>query len=443
MNAVRRFLSAGGWLANMLNQFAGPVDFADHDSSIRPGAIFVVLSIPFLMASLTVIGMAGWVLRGASPPQAKLSGPALAVFDVALLSLLLSFIALVAYGWVSGFVPFVAYRADVPESDETDVLDEQPVRLGLTGIVALADPSVRRRYRNRPAALVLKDGEIKLLVDRWRTGYRFRHRSYAAVVGLDPGSVTAIVRGTAFLVSREMAAIRVATPQGPLVWTFATPESRDGAYNALAVLTKSSRVAETRPMPGGAPTAPDAASTHPAWWAGEPKSDLIQDVLYADRAKVRGILKFRMASDRGTLELPGDGLVFRGRTLTITAQPIAGVRLTRQAIPWLSYVLVTLGSVVLLSLLGFPLPLIVVLMAGGLVAEFFMGTNTSRWVAVEYRAPDGAMREAFFADGSPGRAGVRATGRLFARINAARSSGPGQGDPRSPEANTGWVVGAE
>jgi hypothetical protein len=237
MSAFRRFLSVGGWLANMLNQFSGPIDTADHDSSIRPLAIFMYLAPPALVALLTASGMVGTFLHGPNP-SAKLSGPPLFLLGTAILFVTLGFLGLVAYGWVSGFLPFVADATTAPAGGDRAPLGEQPVRLGLTGIVALRDPRIRRRYRDRPTTLVVKDGEFKLLVQRWRTGYLSRGPRYAAVVSLDPSNVSGIVRGTAFQVSGEAAAIRLATPQGRLVWTFATPGTRDTVYDALVALTR-------------------------------------------------------------------------------------------------------------------------------------------------------------------------------------------------------------
>ena len=206
----------------MFNQFSGPVDFADHDSSIRPRGIYVVLVLPTMWALALVFVILAMLLQGSSP-HAKLSGPELVVLALALLPWPLAFIALVAYGWVSGFLPFVPYPPDTPLGETSVLPQEHPVRLGLTGIVALAVPTIRRRYRNRPSVLVLRGAEINLLVDRWKTEYYHRQASYAAVVSLDPGSVSYVERGTAFLVSREMAEVRLATPQGPLVLTFAAP----------------------------------------------------------------------------------------------------------------------------------------------------------------------------------------------------------------------------
>ena len=162
--------------------------------------------------------------------------PLSTILALVLLLLCLAFIGGVVYGWIIGFVPFVPCATDTPLVDDSALPEDHPIRLGLTGIVALAVPTIRRRYRNRPSVLVLKEGKINFLVDRWRTQYFRRQRSYASVVSLDPADVSAIVRGTAYLVSKEMPAIRLDTPQGPLLLTFAAPEFRDRAYNALAAL---------------------------------------------------------------------------------------------------------------------------------------------------------------------------------------------------------------
>jgi hypothetical protein len=76
MNGFRRFLSAGGRLAHMSNQFAGPVDLADHDSSIRSITIFFLLAVPATVVVVLVLAIAG-VLQQNPSGTATLSRPPL------------------------------------------------------------------------------------------------------------------------------------------------------------------------------------------------------------------------------------------------------------------------------------------------------------------------------------------------------------------------------
>lgn len=237
MNALRRFLSVGGWLAHMFNQFAGPVDFADHDSSVRPIAIFLWLMLPGLLA----FALVHLILIGPFQTQIQYApeSAAPAALAGALLPLPVGFIALVAYGWFSGFVPFVQYPPNHPSVGSAVLPAGQPTRVGLTGIVALTDPRIRRRYRNRPTEMVVKDHQISFLVHRRGSGFAHPRGVWAAIAPIDRVSVSEIARGTAFLASKESAALRLRTPQGPVVLTFSAAELRDEMYNALTTMPTS------------------------------------------------------------------------------------------------------------------------------------------------------------------------------------------------------------
>jgi hypothetical protein len=215
----------------MSNQFSGP--FADHDSSIRPGAIFVFLALPAMLVPPLVLGVVG-VLPVNGRETAVLRPPESTLLGLLVLVIAVGTICWVAYGWHIGFVPFVPMSPTTPLVDHSVLPEGQPIRCGLTGILEISGTGIRRRYRNRPSVLVFKDGKINFLVNRWKTEYIGRQRSYAAVASLEPADVANPARGAAYLVSHEMPAIRVSTPQGPLVLIFGTPEFRDSVYSAIA-----------------------------------------------------------------------------------------------------------------------------------------------------------------------------------------------------------------
>jgi hypothetical protein len=156
-----------------------------------------------------------------------------AVVALVLLPVPVAFVAWVAYGWAIGFVPFVPDGASL-DVDTPPSIEGEPVRAALTGIVGLQARSIRRRYRNRPSVILVQGGEINLLVDRWKTQYVGRQRSYAAVVSMSPAELSDVVRGTAYLVTAEKPAVRMRSPNGPILLAFASREARDLVYGRLA-----------------------------------------------------------------------------------------------------------------------------------------------------------------------------------------------------------------
>jgi hypothetical protein len=220
-------------MANMLNQSG----FADHDGSVKPRAIFLMLAVPAWIVGLFTLGILGFL-------PSKPGAPSQLAVDLLLVPLDLlaaAFIVWVAYGWVVGLVPFVACPADELISTTSSWPEGQPMGVRLTGVVELAVPGIRRRYRSRPTSLALEDGTVDLVVHRWKSAWLGRERMPAAVVELGANEILGAVRGTVHLVSNEMPGIRIATPQGPLIVAFHTCDARDRVFNALRAIASAER----------------------------------------------------------------------------------------------------------------------------------------------------------------------------------------------------------
>jgi len=125
-------------------------------------------------------------------------------------------------------------------------------------------------------------------------------------------------------------------------------------------------------------------------------------------------------SDKGAIELLGDGLAFHGAKVTIAARPVTSVQLVGQRLPWPSYVVTTIACVAVLLMVGWPVAAVLVVTA---VADLFglkIGINT-KWILVGFVDPFGLERQAYFADGSSrGWGGILGgTEQLRRRIEAS------------------------
>ena len=154
--------------------------------------------------------------------------------------------------------------------------------------------------------------------------------------------------------------------------------------------------------------------------------EVISGIWYANSRKAHSLLKGTVTSDKGSLELAASRLVFSGHKGTINAQPIAGVRLARQAIPWLSLGVVTMACIAFLAAIGFSWaagPLVIV----ACDATYLVVAISTKWVVVQYLDRDGTEREAYFA--VQGWGGILGgTYRLFARIMATAQT-PAPNEP--------------
>lgn len=225
MDLLRRLLSAGGWLAHVVNQQGG-LGGRSRDEAVRPIAVFFFSAVGLVMVWASCFTAVGYQSGGKVTPPSSQPG---LWFGLAGLSL--AVVVLMNAGWYVGLVPFVALAAgsdsSVPSSPSGSDID-----VGVTGVVE-NDLGDRRRYRDRPARLT----GSRLDVHPWYTKGRWvAFYGGRAPVRPDLGAykVSDLERGTAVLVIARRPAVRFIWKHGPVILTFTSTAERDLAFVYLA-----------------------------------------------------------------------------------------------------------------------------------------------------------------------------------------------------------------
>jgi hypothetical protein len=182
-----RLISAGGWLAAMLNQASGFSANLEHDQSAKPRMVVVWIA-GFLVAGT---GFALDTARRGSTVEALL---ALACFGLALLT---------SAGWALGTVPFTPRRDEPPPEGPGLLAPPEGLRVRVTGTVEDVEGKLRA-YRHRPATLT-----GSRLVVHGPDGPEAPSRVLVAP-DLGRGIIENLERGTAWLVTGAKPAIRIA-----------------------------------------------------------------------------------------------------------------------------------------------------------------------------------------------------------------------------------------
>jgi hypothetical protein len=220
MDLLRRLLSAGGFLANLVNQRT--YGNRSNDRVIGPSWIFMFSALGLLSAWGLWFVAVGYQSGGRITPPS--SEPWL-YFGLAGLSL--GVVALMNAGWYVGLVPFVALPHE-PVTRAGSPPSQLDIEVGVTGVVenVLGD---RRRYRDRPARMT----GATLDVRPWTKTPMYGGK---APVHPDLGTFRAsnLVRGTAYLVTAKRPAIRLTWKYGPVIITFKSVADRDLAFEFLA-----------------------------------------------------------------------------------------------------------------------------------------------------------------------------------------------------------------
>lgn len=192
------------------------------------------------------LGLFGALLAYPLPPRSLLDPVGgLAVFTFAIL---------MAVGWAAGLVPYVALRDETPTAEGG--YDRLPtMRVWVTGKIG-REPWLKR-YRNR-AGTLRQSGPQTLSVGVrhwaiWLAEHGFARESAkpglrrpAACVLLEPGSIQAMSRGTAYLSTRTRPAIKLSMAPGALILAFEDEAARDGVAGALSALMRGEALPKTR-----------------------------------------------------------------------------------------------------------------------------------------------------------------------------------------------------
>jgi hypothetical protein len=223
MDLLRRLLSAGGWLAHVVNQqsFGG----RSRDEAVRPIAVlfFSLVGLVFVWASYGVaVGYesGGRVTQPSSQPLLQFGQAGLCLAVVGLMNA----------GWFMGLVPFVGLAAG-PESSVPYSPAGIDIDVGVTGVVE-NDLGDLRRYRDRPARLTGSSLDVHpwYTKGRWVAFYGGR----APVrPDLEAYKGTDLERGTAVLVWAMRPAVRFIWKHGPVILTFTSTAERDRVFGYL------------------------------------------------------------------------------------------------------------------------------------------------------------------------------------------------------------------
>ena|SRR3972149_3180358 len=133
--------------------------------------------------------------------------------------------------------------------------------------------------------------------------------------------------------------------------------------------------------------------------------NLFQQVWFADEKRNRSIKKLLVFTDRGSLEVEPDFVLFSGRKLKLKISNIKNVSLARQRIGWIPYLIMNVLLIVWFGFLtitrpdvysfSFLLPLLLGANAFSLIVAY-----STKWVRVEYSDDVKRITQAYFADGS-------------------------------------------
>jgi hypothetical protein len=233
MNARLRLIAAGGWLANMLNQGPG----RDHDSSIEPRAILLFMACPVVFLTMLAFVLVTAITDTMPNHQNRVLVVAVSAASVSALS---AFVAAVWFGWRCGLVPFLSSEPALTTLPQPGLVP-LTIRTRITGILADVEGPFggRRRYRDRPAWLILGPTAAILMVRRWQVSLRSAkgqaesNAPPASVARLRPEDVSGVIGGTAYFATREKPAIRILSDPYPVVLTFRDVDTRDGALAGL------------------------------------------------------------------------------------------------------------------------------------------------------------------------------------------------------------------
>jgi hypothetical protein len=143
-------------------------------------------------------------------------------------------------------------------------------------------------------------------------------------------------------------------------------------------------------------------SSVPCLIAETAMSQRFESVWYATPEKVQSMTKFIVFSDRGTLDVLPGGLQYHGKKVSLSMPKVVAVALTRQQIPWLTYVIVNIAMVVYFAVTyanRLNLGVLVGILVGANLFGILIGAST-KWVMVEYQDEANQQRKAYFADGS-------------------------------------------
>jgi hypothetical protein len=220
-----RIVSAGGWLANALNQLP---DGFRGDSHVRP------LLVSWFIASFGLAAVVFFPLTPIAPRRHDLLVDSLALMiSVGFGSAAL----LTAAGLLAGYVPFVPIADDGHDiSEAAGIHPPEKLELFVTGV--LDERGKRRRYRSRPATLSYFGADaIRVQIRTWlwwwgRHGLA-RHGGsplmyrYVLSAEFGIGDLVPATPGTAYLVGSEKPAIHCGSKHGPLILAFSNARERD------------------------------------------------------------------------------------------------------------------------------------------------------------------------------------------------------------------------
>jgi hypothetical protein len=213
VNLLLRLVSAGGWLANMLNQasgFRGPN--IGHDESVKPRMLWAWIG------CLAIVGIALVADMTRVPNAASAVG---AVVTLAAAVLMWA-------GWNAGLVPFREDRAAAAEGGPApgamvatpSAAAAEPIAVHVTGVVEDEDRKPRL-FRHRPARL--EGGRLD--VEGLDGGGRQEIVPVRPDFGLE--AIMNPVPGTAWLVSGGRPAIRLERHAGRVLLAFNDAATRD------------------------------------------------------------------------------------------------------------------------------------------------------------------------------------------------------------------------
>lgn len=221
-----KVISAGGWLANALNQLP---DGFRGDRRVRPYlAIYFVAFFVFVAVMLFPLGPSG-----VSHTNPSRSLEALAISISSALTALL-----VTAGLLAGYLPF----APMPTQPERSTylgrsqLPPETLEVFVTGVLEAGGKQYR--YRSRPARLTgIPGGVIRLEVRPWfwwwgQLGLARDRDSqilnrFDISTTINPTEVSSAVPGTAYLVFSRKPAVKFGWTRGPLIVASNRGEERD------------------------------------------------------------------------------------------------------------------------------------------------------------------------------------------------------------------------
>lgn len=237
----RRFEALGGWLAHLSN-FRPAIGDLGHDEAVKPTWVFLWMGLWVLIAAGFGIGS---IKLAVSPPSVP-SGP---VFGMVACSLVALIVAIgMALGLRADYVPYVPLAAIPTDSTSPEPANSRlaAVALRVTGVLdAHSDAKyhgLKRRYRERPGTLEqYHAGVLRISVQfpfaglpSWPHIQRL-NRHHCGYALLEPGTVSEVSRGTAYLTLKKKPAIRLTWIYGPVILTFADDATRDDVFARLTV----------------------------------------------------------------------------------------------------------------------------------------------------------------------------------------------------------------